>query len=175
MAGNKLKPELHQDTFTKCNECMAKMPTVDFSISRHSRTGRKYYCRFCASQKSRLIRKANGAQSSHDDSIIRSVRTQNSRILSEAMHNQPYRMYGFIPNTDTVFQIDVALGSSYDNVYTLDIQTLEGLLFKSISYQTELDQEKVLELLMNILKQDDVRLERTLEDVDLVKQTIYFY
>lgn len=166
----------HDGNFAVCTQCKAKLPVQDFNPHPHSPSGRCYSCRFCNAQKRRLKRKAKRPYSNHDDSILRSIQDHNKLILEDLLVSLPQTVFGFIPHTDQVFQINFRKDSKEAHTYTMLISYIDtGLVYRGFTYPVGYSKEEMVELLLDLLKKSEIRLERNKSDIDLVKQTIYFY
>lgn len=158
--------------FFVCHDCCAKLPTSDFNIAKYSPTGRSYICKHCRSQYLRLARRSKGSNSKIDDSIIRSVYGQNLGILYHALAQPECVVYGFIPHTDKSFKVH--FGRSRYGIPSMAIFNTDGSSYQEYAY-SGIKQENLMSTLIDLLKTHGIRLELSELDIQVVKQTLYFY
>lgn len=155
----------------KCNSCFARLPIASFGFLRYAKDGRRDTCKECRTQYFRLKRKAKYiVNSTVDDSVIRNVRIHNTSILNTCIFST-LEIRGF----DTVSKSDYKIffgPSKYTGMHSIALFDFNCKLYREFVYSGEV--HTVLESVLDILRNLNIRLEYTDGDVVTSKSTIYY-
>lgn len=161
--------------FTVCHDCKAKMPDEEFGIAKYSPTGRSYVCRPCRSQYlrfSRMAKRSSTPRHNDNDLVIRSVLGQNLSILHTALSMDTLTCYAVVPYTKLKYKVH--FGKSRYDFPSMAIFNVDGSSYLEIAY-SGIPQEKLIDTLIDTLKNHQLRLELSDESITLSERLIYFY
>lgn len=161
--------------FTICHDCKAKIPNEEFTIAKYSPTGRSYICRHCRSQYlrfSRMAKRSSTPRHNENDLVIRSVLGQNLSILHTALSLDTLTCYAIIPHTKMKYKVH--FGKSRYDFPSMAIFNVDGSSYLEVAY-SGIPQEKLIDTLVDTLKNHQLRLELSEESIELSNRLIYFY
>lgn len=161
--------------FLICHDCKAKMPDGDFNLAKYSPTGRSYTCRHCRSQYlrfSRMAKRSSTPRHNEQDLVIRSVLGQNLAILHQALPDRTLTCVAFVPRTNLRYR--VVFGRSRYDFPSMAIFNVDGTSYLEVAF-SGIPQEKLIDTLIDTLKNHHLRLELSDEHIELSNRLIYFY
>jgi hypothetical protein len=156
----------------QCMECRAILPIAHFGSAKYSKGKIAKSCNLCRGQYQRRNRKRKyNAKSEIDDSIIRNVRFHNTAILTASMFST-LEIRAF--NTVSKVDYKVFFGpSKFNGMHSIAFFDSNAQLYREFNYSGGTLQP-LLESILAILRNHDLRLEYTDADVLTSKATIYY-
>ena len=161
-----------------CTYCYGHYPLNFFTLDRYSKDGHADMCSLCSAQYYRLYRSKRWDAKSykHDDTLLRGVITHNTKILTIAINQPTFDCLAYSPaNPDSLYTVH--FGQSNLHLYAMDI-SLNGRVIRSFQYDDSAilqpeSFQKIMDLLLQVLKELRLRLE--LNDVDMInsKRVVY--
>jgi len=151
---------------------MANLPLSAFGVSRHEKDGMRPTCFECQAQYPRLKRKAKykDLRSHIDDSVIRSVRMQNIAVLDTALKSTlEVRALNYL----TKVPYKVFFGpSSVNGMHSIAFFDFNSVLYREFIFSG--GDANIQEIILNILRDHNLRLEYTDGDLTTSLSTIYY-
>ncbi len=170
---NQASPATPKVPRKKCLACCAMYPLSSFTVTKYAKDGYSPQCKECNNQYVRVTRRRKydtKPSEKHDDHIIRSVKIHNKTLISLAFTAKYARLYALNTIDYSVFIVDFAISERL-SLPGMSILNLDGSFICEFSYMaTEAHQDTLL----HILKTKNLRLERSMDDIQLSKMTIYY-
>ena len=163
-------------TLKRCDCCIAMLPTSDFGKSRSAKDLLNATCRLCIRELGRH-KYAVKFGHVHTDELMagsyRILKYNNTFLLQHLLSNPSTSIHGFIPHSNHDYMVSIGPSSSLS---THDCIRLIGQSDETLSYEYAFDRRdpNVIPMLMTILKQLSIRLERTESDMLDSKSSIYY-
>jgi hypothetical protein len=160
----------------RCDCCIGQLPISDYGKSRSGKDGLNPTCRLCNRELGRHKYNIKFGHV-HTDELTagnhRILKLNNMTLLQHLFSNPSASIYGFIPHSNHVYTVSIGPSSSLS---THDCIRLIGQSDDTLSYEYAYDRRdpNVVPMLMTILKQLSIRLERTESDMLDSKQSIYY-
>lgn len=155
----------------QCTDCRAILPIAHFGKAKINRDGYSKICKDCRAQYLRIKRvEKYGCKSTQDDSIVRNFRHHNTAILNKSL-NSTLEVRGF----DVISKVDykVFFGpSKYTGMQSIALFDFNCQLYREFTYCGKTGE--VMETVLDILRNLNIRLEYTDGDVVTSKSTIYY-
>lgn len=161
-------------TLKQCLECRAILPLSHFGKAKVSRFGVAKSCNECRGQYQRRRRSVKyGSISKIDDSIVRNMRFHNMAILKVAL--DPSTIGIEIRGFDVVTKVDYKVffhPSPLTGMKSIALFDYNCQLYREFVYSGK--DSNIIEVILDILRNMNIRLEYTDADVFTSKATIYY-
>lgn len=163
------QPEQPKAHFKICRECCANLPSSSYGFYKYTRDRLTQVCKECRSQTQRIKRKLKyGTIGLFDGEPIRNVSLQNDHIINQALSD--LTCVAFNTATKEDYKVVFAKDSKTD-LKSMTIIKMDGSVLHEYLYSGVKD---VKPILMNLLKQLNLRLELSEAYMMASKNVIYY-
>ncbi len=172
-------PEKPEASYKVCRSCMAKQVLSAYSPNKYGKDGFYEVCKECRSQGFRIYRKTKydaKSTSDKDDTIIRSIQSQNSSLIAIGLANlsvaSTFTCIGFEPYTNRRYKVH--FGKSRYDMPSMALFSTDGNFYKEVVFSVTGEKLKIVpKQILGFLKLEGIRLELSDSYVDYMIKTVY--
>lgn len=168
-----MDPESSPMQYKPCCECWARLPLAAYGLYRRARDGRSGTCKECKQEYAsfRYTARFGRRHRLYNPEIIRGAMRHNTLLVNQMFVIMNLSLVGYIPHTDQVFK--VLFGKDQRGIQSFAIINVDGSSFQDFTYSHN-DVELMKAHILNLLKENRIRLELTDADMIASKTVIYY-